>query len=36
MSIRSFFLFKRKSTFLSDDDDGSTNGELTDMAGGKC
>ena len=28
--------FKRKSTFLSDDDDGSTDGELTDMAGGKC
>ena len=28
--------FKRKSTFLSDDDDGSTDGELTDTAGGKC
>ena len=36
MSIRSFFLFKRKSTFLSDDDDGSTDSELTDTAGGKC
>ena len=36
MSIRSFFLFKRKSTFLSDDDDGSTDGELTDTAGVKC
>ena len=29
--------FKRKSTFLSDDDDGSTDGgELTDMAGKCC
>ena len=31
------FSIQRKSTFLSDDDDdGSTDGELTDTAGGKC
>ena len=32
MSIRSFFLFKRKSTFLSDDDDSSTDGELRQLS----
>ena len=35
-SFQSNLHFKRKSTFLSDDDDGSTDGELTDTAGGKC
>ena len=28
--------FKRKSTFLSDDDDGSTDGELANKAGKCC
>ena len=28
--------FKRKSTFLSDYNDSSADGELTDTAGGKC
>ena len=33
--FQSNLYFKRKSMFLCDDDDGSTDGELTDT-GGKC